>query len=63
MTRKQDPAARVVTYFETAPIEAARTVLGICSDILQRRRREDALPGVLRDPSPPARIQGTDENS
>lgn len=37
MASRRDPAAAVVTYFETAPIDTARTVLAICRSVMAKR--------------------------
>lgn len=38
MPRKQkDPATDVVEYFESAPVESAKTVLAISASIVKRR--------------------------
>lgn len=38
MAPRKDPAAIVVAFFETAPVETAQTVLAICKSILARRQ-------------------------
>jgi hypothetical protein len=38
MASRKDPAAAVVAFFETAPLETAQTVLAICKDKVKRRQ-------------------------
>ena len=46
MPRKpRDPASDVLTYFDTAPLVAAQTILGICQAIVARRMPK---PGARR---------------
>jgi hypothetical protein len=49
MSRRKDPAAAVIEFFEHASIEAAQTVLGIGKSIVKRRQ---AAAG--KSPAPPA---------
>lgn len=37
MSRRKDPGAAVIEFFETAPPDAAEAVLGICTSIVKRR--------------------------
>lgn len=42
--RKPDPAILVLSYFETAPIEAAKLALSLAANVVQKRVLE-AEPG------------------
>lgn len=37
MPRKQDPVGGVMQYFETAPIDSAKTALSVAQAIVKRR--------------------------
>lgn len=38
MSRKQDPAATVITFFATAPLDEAERVLDTCRNVIKQRR-------------------------
>ena len=38
MSKRKEPANETVTFFETAPLDTAETVLGICKGIVARRK-------------------------
>jgi hypothetical protein len=64
MTKRTDPASQVLTYFETAPVESASTVLAICKGIVSRRQQQPAPaagdpPAARKTPSTPRRRRGS----
>jgi hypothetical protein len=50
MSKRVNPASRVVTWFQTAHIESAKTILDICKAVVDHRA-ESETP----EPSPKAR--------
>jgi hypothetical protein len=46
--RKADPAVAVIQFFETAPIDVAKTIFAICKGTLQRRLPKVAKPRVVK---------------
>lgn len=38
MGKRKEPASEVVSFFESAPIDTAETVLGICKGVVARRK-------------------------
>lgn len=44
MAAKKNPAAEVVAFFESAPIDTAQTVLAICKGVLARRQPTKTKP-------------------
>lgn len=45
MGKRRDPASDVVSFFETASVETAETVLNICKGVVARRK-----PATMRKP-------------
>lgn len=42
MSKRKDPAAEAVLFFNSAPIDTARTVLNICTNVVKQREGGEA---------------------
>ena len=47
MSRRKDPGAAVIEFFEQAPVDAAQAVLGICKSIVKTRMASPKKPPLI----------------
>lgn len=57
MSRRKDPAALVIEFFENASPDAAAAILGVCKAIVAKRSGKPAKP--TKKPAPPATASDT----
>jgi hypothetical protein len=60
MSRRKDPGAAVIDFFQNAPVDAASTVLGICRSIVKTRlaTAKKVAPGPDGDGLTPSQSVG-----
>lgn len=63
MSRRKDPGAAVIDFFEHAPVDAAAAVLGICKSIVKTRTAgaKKAAPGADGDGLSPSQAAGVSQ--
>lgn len=49
MSRRKDPAAAVIEFFENAQPDAAQAILGVCKSIVARRTGKAGKPKSPRN--------------
>lgn len=54
---KRNQETRILNYFETAPVEAARAVYHMAGAIVKRRTPSEQAPAKTRKPRKPRKAQ------